>query len=289
MSDRLLLCTDLDRTLVPNGLQPESPMARALFTELAIKQGITLVYVSGRHKELIEEVIQHYALPKPHYVISDVGTKIYECHQEAWVKWPDWEKEIAPDWAGFSPMQIHELLIGIEGLRLQEWSKQNTHKLSYYVPPSIDSQALSQEIVTRLEEKSIRANIIWSMDEPAGIGLLDILPRKATKLHGICFLCDQLGFSLQETLFAGDSGNDMQVLTSPIPSVLVANASAEVRHEAVAEARHFGTGNSLYFAKGGVLDMNGNYSAGILEGIAYFYPQWLKDINFCREEGGVSE
>ena len=31
MPERLLLCTDLDRTLIPNGPQPESPRARAAF------------------------------------------------------------------------------------------------------------------------------------------------------------------------------------------------------------------------------------------------------------------
>ena len=35
MSACLLLCTDLDRTLLPNGEQPESPQARTLFARLA--------------------------------------------------------------------------------------------------------------------------------------------------------------------------------------------------------------------------------------------------------------
>ena len=35
MSAHLLLCTDLDRTLLPNGEQPESPPARALFARPA--------------------------------------------------------------------------------------------------------------------------------------------------------------------------------------------------------------------------------------------------------------
>ena len=47
--NRLLLCTDLDRTLIPNGTQPESPRARELFKRLVSHEEVTLVYVTGRH------------------------------------------------------------------------------------------------------------------------------------------------------------------------------------------------------------------------------------------------
>jgi sucrose-6-phosphatase len=50
---RLLLCTDLDRTLIPNGFQPESPSAKKRFARLAARPEICLVYVTGRHQELI--------------------------------------------------------------------------------------------------------------------------------------------------------------------------------------------------------------------------------------------
>ena len=40
------------------------------------------------------------------------------------------------------------------------------------------------------------------------------------------------GFPRERTVFAGDSGNDLDVLASAIPSVLVANADPGVRAEA---------------------------------------------------------
>jgi len=46
------------------------------------------------------------------------------------------------------------------------------------------------------------------------------------------FDAKQLGITRDHAVFAGDSGNDLPVLTSAIKSVLVANASAEVREEA---------------------------------------------------------
>ncbi|MDH5258324.1 MAG: haloacid dehalogenase, partial [Gammaproteobacteria bacterium] len=52
---RLLLCTDLDRTLLPNGRQPESEQARKLFGRLASRPEVTLVYVTGRDPVLVED------------------------------------------------------------------------------------------------------------------------------------------------------------------------------------------------------------------------------------------
>jgi len=83
------------------------------------------------------------------------------------------------------------------------------------------------------------------------------------------------GYSLNNTLFAGDSGNDLPVLTSPIHSVLVANATREVREQALQMATEQGTQNALYLARGTLLGMNGNYSAGILEGCVHYLPATL--------------
>jgi len=43
----------------------------------------------------------------------------------------------------------------------------------------------------RLTHAGIKANLIWSIDEQAGIGLLDVLPASANKLHAIHFLMQQ--------------------------------------------------------------------------------------------------
>ena len=52
----LLICTDLDRTLIPNRIAPESPGAREYFRKLSNRDEITLVYISGRNKNLVEVV-----------------------------------------------------------------------------------------------------------------------------------------------------------------------------------------------------------------------------------------
>ena len=62
-------------------------------------------------------------------------------------------------------------------------------------------------------------------------------------------------------------------MASPIQSVLVANASEEVQNLAQLEAKKNGQLKNFYLAKGNYLGMNGNYSAGILEGIAHYLPE----------------
>ena len=42
MNRQLLLCTDLDRTVLPNGPQSESQGARTLFAALAARPEVTL-------------------------------------------------------------------------------------------------------------------------------------------------------------------------------------------------------------------------------------------------------
>jgi hydroxymethylpyrimidine pyrophosphatase-like HAD family hydrolase len=167
-------------------------------------------------------------------------------------------------------------------------AKQNLHKSSYYVPLYADTEVLAHDIQQRLEAIGVRANLVWSIDEPRALGLLDVLPASASKKHAVLFLMQRHGFALDDTVFAGDSGNDLPVLVSEIPAVLVANASAEVRREALVQAAAGGHGRALYIAQGGFMGMNGNYTAGVLEGVVHFQPQirnWLMETDKEQTHG----
>lgn len=268
----ILICTDLDRTLLPNGSEPESPRARDRFARVASQPSVVLAYVSGRHRELVQEAIHHYGIPCPDWVIGDVGTTIYQVTPQGWHHWPQWQEEIAGDWRGSTATDVHSLLQHIEGLTLQEAAKQNRFKLSYYLPLDADVPRLLTEIRGCLSPHHLQCSLIVSVDEEAGKGLLDVLPRAANKLHAIHYLMRQQGFTRANTVFAGDSGNDLPVLVSPIPSVLVANAHKDVVQEAFDTAFQHHTLDAIYHARGGFMGMNGNYSAGILEGLHHYHP-----------------
>ena len=275
---RLLLCTDLDRTLLPNGSAPESAQARKKFSQLVEHPQVTLVYVTGRHQQLIMQAIEKYQLPQADYVIADVGSTIYEVTDKYWHHQQSWEMLINGDWKdksgqGKSANELADLFSDINEIKRQEVSKQNTHKLSYYIPLNTNHQQIISTMQGILKQQSIAANLIWSIDQQANTGLLDVLPASAGKRQAIEFLMQQLGFEYSETVFAGDSGNDICVLSSPIQSVLVANADESVRDEAIRQAQVNNQNDTLYLAQGNFLGMNGNYSAGILEGIVHYIPQ----------------
>ena len=271
----ILLCTDLDRTLIPNGAEPESPGARERFARFAARDRVTLAYVTGRHRALVEQAISDYGLPLPDYVIGDVGTSIYRVSDGAWTQVSDWQEIIGADWGGAERAGIAALFGDLPELRLQESSKQNRYKLSYYTRADLDQGSLVARMRERLAPTGVNASLVWSIDEAAGLGLLDVLPAGATKYHAVVFLMGLTGHDESTTLFAGDSGNDLEVLASPIPSVLVANGHPAVRAEAQRLAESQGHPERLYEASGGWEGMNGNYSAGILEGVAHFRPDLL--------------
>ena len=281
MGDRILICTDLDRTLIPNGEQPESPGARELFARLCQRPEIALVFVTGRDRELVMEATREYALPLPDHVIGDVGTSIYTVANHQWQSWHSWQVEIADSWRGYDREHLASWLADLSVLQLQEDAKQNIFKLSYYTAATIETGALIKDINRRLLEHNVEASIIWSLDETTNTGLLDILPAKANKRHAIEFVMQTLGFDIRSTLFAGDSGNDLPVLTSPLWSVLVANRTEAVSLQATRMAKEQHTENALYLARGDHFGMNGNYSAGVLEGLVHYFPyteSWIEEV-----------
>lgn len=278
---KLLLCTDMDRTVIPNGFQPEPTNARREFSRFCQRPDVKLTYVTGRHVSLVKQAIKNYALPVPDFAITDVGTKIYQIGKGSWQQMADWEAEIDRDWHGKTHAQLKALLKPVKELRLQESSKQNTHKLSYYLPLYLDKDTVMARIEAFLADAGVDASLLWSVDEPKNIGLLDVLPKHATKLHAIEFLQHKLGYPLNDVVFAGDSGNDLPVLTSHIHSVLVANASTEIKQAALQLSQHNGHASALYLASNKEHGNNGNYSAGVLQGIAHFAPDF---VNLSKEK-----
>ena len=271
----------MDRTIIPNGSQPEHPAAREAFRAFCRHPRVCLVYVTGRHLALVKEALVDYDLPAPAFAITDVGSRIYRVSGEDWRAMASWESEIAPDWRGKSHAQLRQALGDIGELTLQEKEKQNRFKLSYYLPLDADRDAVMSRMRVRLADQGVNASLIWSVDEPQHIGLLDVLPKHASKLHALRFLQQHLNYAEDEMLFAGDSGNDLSVLGSGVPSVLVANASAEVRTFAHRLASRNGHPDSLYLAGETGFPLGGNYAAGVLQGIWHFHPEFRDCLDFA--------
>lgn len=269
----ILVCTDLDRTLLPNGSQPESTSARPRFRALAAHPDVRVAYVTGRHHALVDLAINEFDVPVPDFLIGDVGTSIYRVQGREWLPQHDWQRQIATSWGGRDGDALHQLIADVNGLLLQEPAKQGPCKLSYYTPEDWDRPARLAEIEAHFVAAGIAANLVWSLDEHAGTGLLDVLPAAASKLTAVQWLIQHEGLEAGRTVCAGDSGNDLAMLTGPINAVLVANATADVRADAASLAEAAGYPDRLYQAKGDFHGMNGYYASGILEGVAHYLPE----------------
>jgi HAD superfamily hydrolase (TIGR01484 family) len=272
-----LLCTDLDRTLLPNGDEPLSPAALPTLRRLIDEAGLILAYVTGRDAGRVQQCIAQYDLPTPRFVVADVGTSIYRVTPSGWQQDPAWQANIAQQWRGLCSSDIQALLHDDSRLTAQEPDRQRRYKQSYYLQRDEDTTALSTDLQQRLGAADINATLVFSDDPQQQQGLLDVLPESASKRHGIEHLRNALGLAVEEVLFAGDSGNDLDVLVSPLPAVLVANADKDVRSAVLRGVADTSHAQSLYLARGelelpdgGIL--NGNYSAGIVEGLLHFAP-----------------
>lgn len=275
MLDNLLLCSDLDRTLLPNGELLESKSADEIFRRLCSETNITLCYATGRNIELTMNAIDEYNIPNPEYLICDVGASIYCLEDTHYTPLQSWRDEIESDWNGINSDMIIEVLDDIENLDLQDKPHQHTYKISYST--TSENDLIKKEIYRRLDLLKLNINLITSFDENEKIELIDILPKSVSKLHAILFLMGISGFSYDNTIFAGDSGNDMDVFTSGMPSVIVKNAPQSIL-DYLDELEKDNSLLNLYRATGSYLGMNGNYKAGVLEGLAHHHPEFGKVI-----------
>ncbi|MEO5327006.1 MAG: HAD-IIB family hydrolase [Magnetococcus sp. THC-1_WYH] len=272
MRRKILIATDMDRTLIPNGLHPQSPRANELFAAMIGRPEVSLAYVTGRDLRLVKEAMMTFSLPRPDHVIADVGTSIWTWREGEWREMLQWEEVIAPGWNGLNGAAIAHLLRDVAGIRMQEGERQGRFKLSYYWDPEADPYELVAQVGRILAGHGLRVQVGFSRDETSEDRFLDVLPEGAGKLGAVRFLMGQGGFAPERVLFSGDSGNDLDVLGSCVQSVLVANATDEVRRDALALSAKNGCGDFLYLARGR-FGMNGCYAAGILEGLAHFIPE----------------
>lgn len=118
-----MLCTDMDRTVIPNGVQSEYALAGKQFTEFCRLPQVTLTYVTGRHQKLVRQAIKNYSLPTPDFAITDVGTKIYHITDQQWQPLQAWEEEIDKDLGGKDHGELKALLEDITYLQPQELNK----------------------------------------------------------------------------------------------------------------------------------------------------------------------
>ena len=197
----MILATDLDGTFLAGSAKArETLLARFLHTP-----GAQLLYVTGRSAASVEDLIAAGTLPRPHTMICDVGCDIVSptpCqHADATLNW------IQNCW-GDRGEHIHAALETLPGLRLQE--RFGPNRLAYYYD---DPQVLepARAVVRRFGCDPLDSDGIY----------FDVLPPGVNKGSTLMRLIKARGASPNDVLVAGDTLNDLAMLSAGFNAVAV--------------------------------------------------------------------
>ncbi len=270
----MIIVCDLDRTLVPNGKEEYDNSLSEFYKRISQIDDIVLAYATGRNLELFRNAEENYEIKKPDYLLASVGTEVYLNVNSKMIEDPDWDNYVHqkhPNWNREKITQdlLVEFQKDLELIYLQEESVQNKNKISFYLKKNKGKENYLNFIQQYLDSNNIKAEVVYSFDPHKNLGLIDVLPRHATKLGAVEFLVNKLGQSLDDVIYCGDSGNDLLPLTAGIKAILVNNASEEVKQQALEIVKEKGFEDKLYVASGNGR-LNGNYSSGVIEGLEYF-------------------
>lgn len=232
-----MLATDLDGTLV--GDQEALRQLVVHYDELPYETA--LVYVTGRHLASAVSLMEAEDLPQPDILITDVGAAIYRTDRLE--EDEEWSRQMKADW---QPNRIVEEASAFPALLRQDLP--DHRRVSFTIPPNDRSV---NEFGKVLNEKAIPHQMIVSSNRD-----VDILPRKSGKGNALTYVIDKYADQEVEVLIAGDSGNDIDMLTLGYPAVIVGNAQPEL----IAIASH----PDLFRARE-------HCAGGILEAWHYFY------------------
>ena len=240
-ADRLAIF-DIDNTLVGDAEALEELMIRIE----ALGPRVVFGVATGRRPDSAVEVLEEWGAPPPGLVVACVGSEIYYGRGEELIPDEEWALHVEHRWRREA---IREALDDLPGLTLQEQSEQRRFKVSYYVDDEIGPSR--REVMERLKEAGAPAQVIHSHGE-----FLDLLPLRASKGRAIVYLSEKWDIPLSRILVAGDSGNDLEMLTTDDTLAVVVGNHAE-------ELAPLRGKQGIYFAEA-------THAAGILEGAEHW-------------------
>jgi len=244
---KFLFVTDLDSTLVGDDVALNN--LNQWLHEQRQNYGTVIAYTTGRSLPLYQQLIAQKELLEPDVLMLAVGTEIYYPSSSN----PDneWQTKISQAW---DREIIVEVAKRFPCLVLQPSTEQTDFKVTYYT--CLDGLSVTvPHLKAILQNQGIAVQMVDSYDG----GFLDILPASANKASAAIFVQQRLGFTDEQTVICGDSGNDLSMFQNMhCPAIIVGNARLEILnwHENSPPGKR-------YLAKG-------NFAAGILEGLEYF-------------------
>lgn len=211
-----LFATDLDGTLLGDDSARRKLLTR--WSLLPDDARPLLCYNTGRMLDDVLQLIERRVLAAPDYIISGVGTNIYDYHAGSVVVA---FAEILEE--GWDSARV-EAVIGALALPLEKQPAhfQTAFKSSWYLHDAGDADIAA--LRRSLDDAGLQTHVIYSSGRH-----LDVLPRWANKGNALRWLLQRLDIAPQETLVAGDSGNDSAMFTiDGINGIIVGNAQPEL-------------------------------------------------------------
>ena len=200
---RLILATDLDGTFLDGSTEHRQHLYRLVDQH----PDISLIWVTGRGLESVMPLLTDPALPRPDYVICDVGATVVEgatlqpmqpLQSAIDARWPG-EQVVADVMRRFAPLQRQDV--------------PQERRCSYFCDPQTlaplrgDIEATAQ---------SLGCAVLYSADR-----YLDILPPQTDKGRTLAALADALGLARDRVLVAGDTLNDLSMYVAGFNGVCV--------------------------------------------------------------------
>ncbi|MFC0251540.1 glucosylglycerol-phosphate synthase [Massilia consociata] len=227
---RLVLATDLDGTLLA-GTHEARRRVRDLFT--GVLPGATLVFVTGRGLETVIPLLSDPTIPKPHYIIADVGATIV--HGDLRPVEP-LQHELTAHWPG--SQAVLKALAGFPQLVRQ--SVPQERRCSFLAPEEALTPALQAAVA------ALGCDLLFSAGR-----YLDVLPRGVGKGAALRRLAAWAGFDPASVVVAGDTLNDLSMFEAGFRGVVVGGAEPALVERVRKNARaHIATAEGC----GGILE-----------------------------------
>jgi HAD superfamily hydrolase (TIGR01484 family) len=204
----MILATDLDGTFL-GGSNDER---RRFYDWIeAERHRVGLIFVTGRDPGFISDLTRKQGVPRPDFVVGDVGTTIASVDDDHYLTpIADLEGEIEEAWNNATAL-VQAKLNGVRGLKLQ--STGFRYRVSYDMDPGeFDNRAL---------------DIIAEMNLDALVSdnrFFDVLPKGVSKGPSLLRLLEHLKVENRRCLVAGDTLNDYSMLALGLPAVAVGNS-----------------------------------------------------------------
>ncbi|MGA7594129.1 MAG: HAD family hydrolase [Gallionella sp.] len=187
--------------------------------------------------------LRQHNIPQPDVLITGQGTEVH--YAPNLTRSDVWERHINHLW---NPQAVRDILAEMPGLKMQPKINQSTFKISYYVDHALVNIREIRQTLLRNEQA---VNTVFSFGQ-----FLDVVPVRASKGLALRWCAEQLGFSLENTLVAGVTGADEDML-------LGNTLGAVVDDHHVDELSGLAEVDRIYFSKH-------RHAAGILEAIGHY-------------------